>query len=141
MPRLQAGQFKKVIFMTEIESAGRPRMPIGFSASDLKWAVYGWAKVAPGFGGWKVVVEVEANKKVVHVFPPSPLPDPTSGPRFTITPTTDGKVLLFRQLLGAAREALHAFPNLADALHALCALTPSQETHADELAAAATEDR
>jgi hypothetical protein len=115
--------------------AGLIRAWTGFPKEDLNWALHGWARVAPGYGGWKIMLDEDARDQVVYVAPPGVVATPPHGPRFVITAMVGGNAMLSRDFAGVSLGAIDIFPSLPDALQALCQLTPAQETEADALAA------
>jgi hypothetical protein len=115
-----------------------------FMPDEVHWAMAGWSKMAPGFGGWRVVAhfgEDATGDALMHdeiwVIPPSPLSDAMAGPRFVAAATLDGRTILYGEDQRGMRRELAVFSSLSAALHMLCPLTPAQETNADMLAARA----
>ncbi len=123
------------------------KLPIGggrFMPDDVHWAIAGWAKLAPGLGGWRIVVQLgqdefgaESADDEIWIFPPSPLADALAGPRFVAAATLDGRTILYGQNGHGMRRELAVYASLSAVLHVLCPLTAAQETLADILAARA----
>jgi len=115
-----------------------------FTPDEVHWAMSGWAKLAPGFGGWRIVAHFgedagtdASGDDEVWIIPPSPLANALAGPRFVVAATLDGRMILYGQDAQGVRRELAVFSSLSAALHLLCPLTASQETAADVLAARA----
>jgi hypothetical protein len=108
---------------------------LGFDLGELTWATVGWAAVAPGWGGWLVELEGEAEcGELILVYPPGPgeRPERLCGAHFMLSPGDDGGV----NLEGSQGEPLAGFGSLRQALMALCPLSGPEEAAADVLAAA-----
>lgn len=84
-----------------------------FHPSDIAFAV-SWANSAPGWGGWKVLVDKEAAPEAVAVAPPG-----LDEPVFFIE-RVPGEVLMWREPPGGDRAEVGRFSNLRAALLALC---------------------
>ncbi len=78
-----------------------------------------WATLAPGFGGWRVVVSDELRTELVSVVPPG-----AEFPIFFITPDGEEAVVERQRprVLGGGHELVGRFDNLRDAVLALCPL-------------------
>jgi hypothetical protein len=120
-----------------------PPETAGFPADELHWAMEGWAKVAPGFEGWTIIVPGAASAtgtpglcRELIVIPPTPLTDKLTGPRFLLEARPGGMVAIRGQDLDGTQRDLAVLSSLSLALHTLCPLSAAQETAADALAAA-----
>jgi hypothetical protein len=127
-----------------IRCADLPMRGGRFMPDEVHWALAGWSKVAPGFGGWRVFVHFgqdaageDAADEEIRIIPPSPLGNAIAGPCFVVAAALDGRTILYGQDQQGARRRLAVFSSLSAALHLLCPLTPAQETMADSLAARA----
>jgi hypothetical protein len=147
------GNFRNVLAMKyfELESmieepergAVVPPAWSGFAADEVHWAIQGWAKVAPGFEGWTIIVPADESGaglagpcRELLVMPPTPLTDKSAGPKFVLVARPDGMVAICAQDIDGARRELELVSSLSLALHHLCPLSAAQETAADALAAA-----
>jgi hypothetical protein len=136
--------FKLGLMFEELEAGTPvPPEPLGFHADELHWAMHGWAKVAPGFEGWTIMMPAEAPGSFVSgpcreimVMPPSPLADKSAGPKFVLVARPGGMVAIYGQDADGTRQERAVVQSLSLALHVLCPLTAAQETAADALAAA-----
>jgi hypothetical protein len=84
-----------------------------FHPSDIGFAV-NWGGVAPGWGGWKVMVDKEEDPEVVAIAPPG-LEDPI----FFLHRDVN-EVVLAHEPPGADRAEVARFANLREALLNLC---------------------
>jgi hypothetical protein len=87
-----------------------------FHASDIAFA-RAWSRVAPGIGGWTMLLDNDAAPGQVSVIPPG-LPQPV----FFITRRGRDVVLERRRAMGDDDEVVEAgrFEGLRDAVLALC---------------------
>lgn len=87
-----------------------------FHASDIAFA-RGWSRVAPGIGGWTVLLDNDAAPEQISVIPPG-----VAEPAFFLSRRGRDVVLERRRPMGDDDEVLEAgrFDNLRDAVLALC---------------------
>lgn len=86
-----------------------------FHPSDIAFAV-SWGECAVGWGGWKVLVDKEESPEAVAVAPPG-----LDEPVFFLHRDV-GEVVLEREPPGHPRVLVGRYPNLRNALQALCPL-------------------
>jgi hypothetical protein len=98
-----------------------------FHPSDVAFA-QGWSRRAPGFGGWRLLLDRESGTKRVSVIPPG-----SDEPVFFITRDGVRTILsrLVRQEDEATLSVVGDYDNLRCAVQALCPLTEDdlQEIH------------
>lgn len=109
-----------------------------FPEEEIHWAIHGWARLAPGFGGWKVARGpcTCGLGTALSVIPPSPQQNEALCPKFALAALPTGEAILLADVPGEVLRELGTYASLSEALHALCPLMPSQETEADAKAAA-----
>jgi len=97
-----------------------------FHPSDIAFAV-AWGESAPGWGGWKVMVDKEQNPEIVAVAPPG-MDDPVFFLRRDV-----GNVVLEHEPPNAERAEAGRYPSLRNALQALCPLDDAalEEIHVE----------
>ena len=87
-----------------------------FHPSDIAFAVY-WSKSAPGWGGWKVLVDNEDTPETVAVAPPG-----LDEPVFFLHREVN-EVVMHLEPPGGDRSEAARFANLREAVVALCPLS------------------
>ncbi len=98
-----------------------------FSVSDLCFAL-AWSRVAPGFGGWRIVFLQISSGEMIDVVPPG-----AEFPVFHILPRA-GHVELTQEHsaeVGGGQVLIARGPALRDALLLLCPLDPECLAAAD----------
>ncbi len=93
-----------------------------FHPADVLYALE-WAAVAPGLGGWNLILDNDLTTRLVSVVPPG-----AENPTFFIT--RDGEQVtitwLRQQEVGARPVDVGHFKSLREAVRSLCALSDDQ---------------
>ncbi len=103
---------------TSIAKLGTAQPSAAFQAADVLYALE-WATLAPGFGGWRVIVSDGPRTELVSVIPPG-----AEFPIFFITPDGEEAVIERQRprVVGGGYETIGRFAGLRDAVLALCPL-------------------
>lgn len=107
---------------TSAKTPGSPHLTAGFQAADVLYALE-WATLAPGLGGWRVIVSEGQKVELVSVVPPG-----AEFPIFFITPDGDEAVVERQRprAVGGGYDPVGRFESLRDAVLALCKLDADQ---------------
>lgn len=94
-----------------------PPAEVAFDRADVLYALE-WAAVAPGLGGWTVLVDDEHRTHEVSVIPPG-----MERPAFRITRVGREVALTWLRLGGQPEFEVARLASLREAVHLLCPLS------------------
>lgn len=106
---------------TDIPNLGPDESNARFPRADVLFALE-WSAIAPGMGGWDVLIDDERRTRLLSIVPPG-----SDSPAFFIV--TNGRSVTLRWLAprdGSEVIEVGQFMTLRDALLALCPLTEDQ---------------